>query len=178
MVKVVCALCQLAYGLSNDSTDKYFRVSETSLLLSLKDFFRVVIAAFCDRYLRRPTVSELQRIEKKFAAVGFLEWLSVGDCASWIYEKFHKALQSINVGGKSHSTPDVRMEAICDLGMYIWHMCSWLPGSLKDINVIDLSPFFRNLLAGRYPLAQCEYPNQWADLQLAVPVNPWNLSKL
>ena len=52
-------------------------------------------------------------------------------------------------------TPTVILEAVASHDLWIWHAFFGLPGSHNDINVLDSSPLFKNLLNGVAP--RCEY---------------------
>lgn len=69
--KVVEALRQLTYGTAADSFDEYVRISETSVLESLKHFCKQLVQEFEKDYLHITSGEELKNIEKKFAGIGF-----------------------------------------------------------------------------------------------------------
>jgi len=45
----------------------------------------------------------------------------------------------------------VVFEAVCDEDLWIWHLFVGAPGSLNDINVLNQSPLYLNVTAGRWP---------------------------
>jgi hypothetical protein len=47
--------------------------------------------------------------------------------------------------------PTVILEAVSSQDMWIWHAYFGMPGSHKDINVLDSSPLFQNLLYRKAP---------------------------
>jgi hypothetical protein len=49
----------------------------------------------------------------------------------------------------------VILEAVASQDLWIWHAYFGLPGSHNDINVLDRSPLFKDLLNGKAP--ECEY---------------------
>jgi len=51
--------------------------------------------------------------------------------------------------------PIIILEVVASYDRWIWHTFFGLPGSLKNINVIDLSPGFQELCEDRAP--KCEY---------------------
>lgn len=65
-------------------------------------------------------------------------------CAAWKWEKFPKAIHGIHAGEKGYAT--IWMEVICSIAPWIWHLHAGLPGSLNDINILDTSPFFADVL--------------------------------
>lgn len=71
------------------------------------------------------------------------------DCSSWTWENCPTALKGIMVG--KDKVPTLKMEIIYDTDLYVWNLFCGLPGSLNDINVLDSSPFFMNVLSGKFP---------------------------
>ena len=60
--KCTVAIRQLAYGTTTDMFDEYLHVGETTGRKCLKTFCKVVVEAFGDTYLRRPTSDDCQRL--------------------------------------------------------------------------------------------------------------------
>jgi hypothetical protein len=52
-------------------------------------------------------------------------------------------------------TPTIVLEAVASYNLWIWHAYFGLPGSHNDINVLDQSPIFWNIVNGVAP--KCEY---------------------
>lgn len=70
-------------------------------------------------------------------------------------EQLSKALQGI-MNGKE-GAPSLRMEAICDLDLWIWHLAFGFPGSMSDLNILEVSPHFSEVLAGTFPPVKVKY---------------------
>ena len=66
LLKETAALRQLAYGICGDEVDEYCRLSSTTVLLSLKEFCRVIAPRFEAQYLRASNTAEMKSIEAKF----------------------------------------------------------------------------------------------------------------
>jgi hypothetical protein len=43
------------------------------------------------------------------------------------------------------------MEVVCDDYLYIWHLMFGIPGSKNDNNIMNASPLFSNIRAGKWP---------------------------
>jgi hypothetical protein len=43
------------------------------------------------------------------------------------------------------------MEVICDESLWIWHFFLGCPGSFNDVNILNCSPLFAEVLAGNFP---------------------------
>jgi hypothetical protein len=65
-------------------------------------------------------------------------------------EELSKCLE-VMYSGHIHE-PTIILEAMASYDLWIWHTFFGLPGSHNDINVLDCSSVFTNLVAGRAPL--------------------------
>jgi hypothetical protein len=83
--KMVCALRQLAYGVSADAVCEYVRVSESTASESLHRFCAAVRKRFEAEWLRRPNADELVAIEQHYATLGFPGCIGCVDCSGWQY---------------------------------------------------------------------------------------------
>lgn len=45
-------------------------------------------------------------------------------------------------------SPQIRMKAICDADLRIWHLHFGSPGSLNDLNILDSNPFLFDVISG------------------------------
>jgi Plant transposon protein len=71
-------------------------------------------------------------------------------------EKFHpRALQGIHIG--KDGIPNLRLECVCDLDLYIWHLSFGYPGVMNDLNILNLSRLFSKVLAGTFPPVKALY---------------------
>lgn len=43
------------------------------------------------------------------------------------------------------------METVCDEDLCIWHLIVGCPGSFNDLNVMQQSPLYHDITAGRWP---------------------------
>ena len=50
-----------------------------------------------------------------------------------------------------HGVPTIMLEAVASQDLWIWHAFFGVPGSNKDINVLNKSPLFTQVLQGRAP---------------------------
>ncbi|CDF33411.1 unnamed protein product [Chondrus crispus] len=155
LLKVICAMYQLSYGIPADLADDLFEVSETTASLCLTEFCSAVVDGFRSEYLRQPTQEDLGRIERRFAAVGFPGCIGCLDCAGWDWRNCPKALQGAMIG--KDGTPTLRMEVICDLDLWIWSFQFGLPGVLNDLNILEVSEHFSQVLNGRFPPVEPSY---------------------
>ena len=139
----------LAYALPADFCDDAFDISETTAQLCPDEFAIAMITCFGAEYLCAPTAEDLVRIEKQFRGVGFPGCIGAVDCAGWTWKNCPKALQGSFVG--KDGKPTMRLEAICDLDLWCWHLQFGFPGAMNDINILNASEHFNDFLAGAFP---------------------------
>ena len=143
---------QLSYGLPSDLADDLFDVSETTSSRCLESFCQSVTSCFGHIYLRSPNQDDLVKIEKRFREAGFPGCIGCLDCAGWTWKNCPKALQGIMKG--KDGVPSVRMEVICDLDLWVWSFQFGMPGALNDLNILEVSSHFHDVLAGVFPPSQ------------------------
>lgn len=155
LMKVICALRTLSYGISADLSEDMFNISETTANKCLEEFSEAVIKGLKSQYLRDPTFEEIIRIEKQFASAGFPGCLGCVDCAGWVWKNCPVALQGIMTG--KGGKPESRMEVICDLDLRIWSFQFGLPGAFNDLNILEVSDYFGRVLSGNFPPVSPRY---------------------
>jgi hypothetical protein len=87
------------------------------------------------------------------AARGWPGMLGSVDCMHWRWKNCPKAWHG-QYCGKSHD-PTIILEAVTSRDLWIWHCYFGLPGSLNDINVLQRSHIFSNLVSDQAPA--CNY---------------------
>lgn len=147
--KCMAALRQMAYGTPADACDEYVRTAETTALVCLKRFCAAVVNAFGDEYLRAPTSADLARLMGVNEARGFPGMLGSLDCTHWRWKNCPKAWAGQYAGKEKE--PTIVLEAVADYDGWFWHLFFGMPGSCNDINVLDRSPLFSDLVEGRAP---------------------------
>ncbi|KAI3509156.1 hypothetical protein L1887_24191 [Cichorium endivia] len=149
--KCACAVRQLACGSVGDSWDEYFQMSERTTRETLEEFCRCVIEVYGPRYLRKPTFSDVQALYAHQANVhGFPGMLGSLDCLHWSWTTCPSAWHGqFTRGDKTH--PTVILEAVASQDLWIWHAFFGAPGSINDINVLNMSPLFDGFCNGSAP---------------------------
>ena len=148
LVKIISAHRQIAYGIPSDSCDNAFEISETTASMCLITFCRQVVTRFASEYLREPSQDDIARIEKRFRTAGFPGCIGAVDCAGWKWKNCPKALQGIMIG--KDGSPNLRMGAICDLDLWVWHFQFGFPGRNNDLHILNVSPHFARVLTGQF----------------------------
>ncbi|XP_019087477.1 PREDICTED: uncharacterized protein LOC104728278 [Camelina sativa] len=145
--KCTAAIRILAYGCVVDAVDEYLRLADSIAMLCLETFVEGIIYLFQDTYLRRPTSEDLQRLLSQGEARGFPGMIGSIDCMDWEWKNCLTAWK----GQYSHGygKPTIVLEAVASQDLWIWHAFFGPPGTLNDINVLDRSPDFDDILEGR-----------------------------
>ena len=81
--KCVVAMRMLAYGSPADSFDDTYRMPESTVLETVKQFARTIISVYESEFLRPPTASELETILQVNEARGFPGMIGSIDCMHW-----------------------------------------------------------------------------------------------
>jgi hypothetical protein len=140
----------LAYGTSAVSVDDYLRIGETTTLKCVDKFTRGVINIFGAQYLRKPNTEDIERLLQMGEACGFPGMLGSIDCMHWECKNCLVALKGQYVRG-DHRKPIVMLEAVASQDLWIWHAFFGVAGSNNDINVLNQSNVFNDVMHGRAP---------------------------
>uniref|UniRef100_A0A0D3DUD3 DDE Tnp4 domain-containing protein n=1 Tax=Brassica oleracea var. oleracea TaxID=109376 RepID=A0A0D3DUD3_BRAOL len=132
--KCTAAIRVLGYGSALDAVDEYLRLGATTTRLCVENFVEAIIYLFGDEYLRIPTPNDLQR--------------SI-DCMHWEWKNCPTAWKGQYSRGSGK--PTIVLEAVASYDLWIWHAFLGPPGTLNDINVLDRSPVFDDIINSRAP---------------------------
>lgn len=83
LIKVICTLRILSYGIPVGMVDDMFNMFETTPSSCLGVFPKTKISRLKAKYLRDPSSDDIANIERKFAATGFPGCIGSVDCAAW-----------------------------------------------------------------------------------------------
>ncbi|XP_010468495.1 PREDICTED: putative nuclease HARBI1 [Camelina sativa] len=143
------AIRLLAYGLGADSVDEYLRMSESTSRKCLEHFVVGIVDLFGAEYLRRPTQADLQRLLFYGELRGFPGMVGSIDCMHWKWKNCPTAWKGMYSRGTSK--PTIVLEAVASQDLWIWHAFFGAPGTCNDLNVLDQSPVFNDIIYGRAP---------------------------
>ncbi|KAK6151075.1 hypothetical protein DH2020_016007 [Rehmannia glutinosa] len=149
--KITAAMRMLAYGVSADYVDEYVRIGGSTAIEILKRFVKAVISIYSEKYLRSPNKEDVAILLKEGKNRGFPGMLGSIDCMHWKWKNCPVAWKGMYVGHVNE--PTIILEAIASHDLWIWHAFFGLPGSHNDINVLDRSFLFTDLVEGRAPPA-------------------------
>uniref|UniRef100_A0A0D3BQL7 DDE Tnp4 domain-containing protein n=1 Tax=Brassica oleracea var. oleracea TaxID=109376 RepID=A0A0D3BQL7_BRAOL len=102
-----------------------------------------------NEYLRRPTPEDLQRLLDIGEIRRFPGMIGSIDCMHWEWKNCPTAWKGQYTRGSGK--PTIVLEAVASQDLWIWHAFFGPPGTLNDINVLDRSPVFDDILQGRAP---------------------------
>ncbi|KAK9060674.1 hypothetical protein SSX86_021380 [Deinandra increscens subsp. villosa] len=149
--KCTAALRMMAYGTTGDGFDEYLRMSDRTLRSCLQKFSKGIYRLYQRKYLRRPTASDIRQLyefhENKW---GFRGMLGSIDCTHWEWKNCPNAWRAQFMRG-DHSHPTIMLEAVASYDMWIWHQFFGVAGANNDINVMDRSPIWDDIVEGREP---------------------------
>lgn len=112
-----------------------------------------MIEIYGEKYLRRPTVEDVERLVQIGECRGFPSMLGSIDCMHWHWEKCPVAWKGMYTCG-DQGVPTVILEAVASHDRWIWHAFFGVPGSNNDINVLNQSLLFVQQLRGEGPQVQ------------------------
>ncbi|XP_048632505.1 putative nuclease HARBI1 isoform X1 [Brassica napus] len=147
--KCTAAIRVLAYGTAADTVDEYLRLGETTTRACVEKFVEGIINLFGEEYLRRPTPADLQRLLDIGEQRGFPGMIGSIDCMHWEWKNCPTAWKGQYSRGSGK--PTIVLEAVASYDLWIWHAFFGPPGTLNDINVLDRSPVFDDIINGQAP---------------------------
>ncbi|XP_048602986.1 uncharacterized protein LOC125581492, partial [Brassica napus] len=147
--KCTAAIRMLAYGFAADAVDEYLRLGESTALSCLHNFTDGIIRLFGNEYLRRPTPEDLQRLLDIGEKRGFPGMVGSIDCMHWEWKNCPTSWKGQYARGSTK--PTIVLEAVASQDLWIWHAFLGPPGTLNDINVLDRSPVFEDIIEGQAP---------------------------
>ncbi|GJZ48234.1 ALP1-like protein [Tanacetum coccineum] len=122
LLKCTSAIRQLAYDVNDDFLDEYLQMSERSSRVSLDHFCKSVIKNIGPEYLRKPTVTNVEKLyrhhEEKHGFTGMLESL---DCTGWEWFGCLVAFKAQYVKRDHGPNLFILLEAVASQDLWILH---------------------------------------------------------
>nr|XP_043611895.1 uncharacterized protein LOC122583568 [Erigeron canadensis] len=104
-----------------------------------------------EEYLRRPTTDNIQRFYQKHAHLrGFPGMLGSIDCMHWPWKRCPKAWQGQFTRGDK-GVPTIMLEVVASYNLWIWHAFFGMAGLNNDINILNQSHLFREIIEDTTP---------------------------
>lgn len=148
--KCTAAMRQLAYGIVADLVDEYLKLGRTTAVKILEKFCEGIIACYGPEFMRKPTPEDVQRLLAKAEERGMPGMLGSIDCMHWQW-------RNCPVGHAGQFTrgdikhPTIILEAVASYDRWIWHAFFGMAGSNNDVNVLNHSPLFNDVVDGYAP---------------------------
>jgi hypothetical protein len=153
IMKCTAALRMLAYGTPADLMDEAFGIPESTAIDCMLNFVKGIRHIFGQHYLRKPNSDDIQRLLQEGEARGFPGMLGSVDCMHWQWEMCPVGWRGQFQRGDQKG-PTIMLEAVASADLWIWHAFFGVAGSNNDINVLNQSTLFTQLLQGRAPAVQ------------------------
>ncbi|KAL6558388.1 hypothetical protein OROMI_018738 [Orobanche minor] len=152
--KMVAALRMLAYGCAADLLDEYVQIGESTAIQSLERFCDAVINIFEEEYLRKPNERDVKMLLDEGEKRGFPGMLGSLDCMHWAWKNCPTAWHGthVNVFKKQ---PTLILEVVASKSLWIWHAFFGMAGTNNDLNVLNRSPLFDDIINDTAP--SCNY---------------------
>jgi hypothetical protein len=124
-------------------------------------------------YLRSPTKSNARRIAQLHKEVhGIDGMLGSLDLTKVVWENRPLALKGQFQGKEKCAT--IRLEAVADHNLWLWHHAFGFPGSLNDINIWETTPLFESMQDGTHD--EFDFPFTINDEQFEMRIIWWTAS--
>lgn len=106
-----------------------------------------VIKSFGKGYLRAPTAQRMKQILTQFERRdgAFRVYLEVQIAASGPGKVSHCSFRTVSGNGEK---PTVKLEAISDSSLWLWHIFVGMPWRFNDLNVLHPSPVVPGIVSG------------------------------
>jgi hypothetical protein len=143
--KCTAALRLLAYGGAADSIDEYLELARSTALDCLEKFYEGIIDCYGDEFCRQPNIVDTQCLLAKAEERGFPGMLGSIDCMHWQWRNCPVAhAGQFTRGDIKH--PTIILEAVASYDRWIWHAFFGVARSNNDINVLNQSSLFTDVL--------------------------------
>nr|XP_043633566.1 uncharacterized protein LOC122604763 [Erigeron canadensis] len=137
--------------LQDKLVDGQQRIGEETSRVFLDDYCKCVFLLYKEEYLRRPTPEDIDRLYDKHKELhGFPGMLGNIDCMHWPRRNCPKGWQG-QYTRSDHDHPTIMLEAVVSYDLWIWHAYFGTAESNNDINVLNNSPLFREIIKERVP---------------------------
>ncbi|GKA65165.1 probable serine/threonine-protein kinase PBL7 [Tanacetum coccineum] len=120
----------MAYGSTPDAFDEYLQMSEHTARDALFFFNMCIIELYMPKYLRKPTLEDVVKIQQKHNNVhGFPGMLGSIDCMHWEWKNCPVSWQG-QYGRGDKKYPTIMLEAVASQDLWIWHAFYGMAGTL------------------------------------------------
>ncbi|XP_072087125.1 uncharacterized protein [Arachis hypogaea] len=107
-----------------------------------------VISVFEDEYLQKLNPNDVRRLLQMAEGRGFPSMLGSIDCMHWQWKNYPKAWKGMYMSGY-RGVATIVLEVVASSDLWIWHAFFGVSCSNNDINMLDRSPVFDDILNNR-----------------------------
>jgi hypothetical protein len=133
-----------------DTIDEYLKLGKTTVLECLEYYCLGINECFGNEFLRHPTIANTKHLRAKAEEHGFSGMLGSIDCMYWQWHNCPVGWQDQFTQGDI-KYPIIILELVASHDRSIWHAFFGVAGSNNDINVLNQSPLFVDVIKGRTP---------------------------
>nr|XP_043621588.1 uncharacterized protein LOC122593263 [Erigeron canadensis] len=147
--KCTSVVLQLAYASTADQLDEYLEMGSQTSADSFNYFCKCLVQLYHSEFLRKPTQEDVNRVTAKHEAVhGFPGMLGSIDCMHCAWRNCPTAWKGqYTRGDKGH--PTIMLEVVASYDLCIWNAYFGPVGSNNEINVLNESDLFDQLLQNK-----------------------------
>jgi Plant transposon protein len=151
--RLLLPLKTMAYGVAYHMLRDHFQMSRTAARNCCIVFHKTIKELYEKEYLRLPTEKDVKSIEALHKTVHkYPGMFGSLDCMHTVWKNCPVAWQG-QYKGKAKN-PTIVLEAISDYHMWFWHAAYGYAGTLNDLSILALSPFFASLLDGSFEIIE------------------------
>uniref|UniRef100_A0A0D3AQ37 DDE Tnp4 domain-containing protein n=1 Tax=Brassica oleracea var. oleracea TaxID=109376 RepID=A0A0D3AQ37_BRAOL len=122
----------------------YFQPTEDATGRSSLSPLQKISKMFAQFYRRRPTPEDLERLLHIGEERGFPGMIGSIDCMHWEWKNCPTAWKEMYSRGTGK--PTIMLEAVASYDLWIWHAFFGAPGTMNDLNIVDRSPVFDDII--------------------------------
>jgi hypothetical protein len=137
--------------MTTDTIDEYMKLGKTTTLECVEYYCSGIIEYFGDEFLCRSTIADTQRLLAKAEERGFSSMLGSIDYMHWQWHNYPVGWQGQFTRGGGIKHPIIILETVAFHDRWFWHAFVGVTDSNNDINVLNQSPLFVDVIRGRTP---------------------------
>lgn len=146
-VKILACLRLLGTGCAMDSLHESAGMGAETLRKYFKKFCLHLTQLYGEEYLnRRPAAEQLDRIEERYAQVGFPGCVGALHCCKLLWKNCPTEQKE-----RDGRLGTILVEGWCDRDLFIWHWFADRRRTRNRKSMVSVSPLFADMLRGVYP---------------------------
>jgi len=139
----------ISYGDAADLLEEYVRLSLSTVAQATRILLELILRRWESTYPCSPKQSGMKKMMERSAERGFLGCMCSLDRTHWERHQCPTGMAGAYQSRKGSRGAVV--EVVCDEDLWTWKPIFGAPGSLNDNNVLNQSPLYLDVTAGRWP---------------------------